>query len=190
MTTFILGSASPRRLKLLADVGVVPDSIVAADIDETPRKGEKPRDLALRLAREKGAFIAARNPDSFTLSADTVVAVGRRVLPKAEAPEEVRDCLRLMSGRRHHVYTGVALYLPSGKRLEKISDSIVVFKKMDEAEIAAYVACGEGIGKAGGYAIQGRAASLIKSIMGSYSGIVGLPLFEVAQLLHRVGIMP
>lgn len=184
---FILASASPRRLSLLADIGIAPDKVLPADVDETSRKGEKPRAMAARLAAEKGAAVAAQNPEAFVLSADTVVAVGRRVLPKAETADDVRRCLSLMAGRRHKVYTGVALYLPDGKKREKLCESAVTFKRLDAAEIEAYVASGEGIGKAGGYAIQGRAAALIRFISGSYSNIVGLPLFEVAQMLARAG---
>ena len=187
---FILASSSPRRLALLKDIGVVPDRIEAAEIDETPRKGEHPRDLAKRLAFEKGAVIAARSHGAVVLSGDTVVACGRRVLPKAETADDVRRCLKLMSGRRHHVYTALALFGPKDDVCaQKLSDSIVTFKQLSDAEIEAYVASGEGIGKAGGYAIQGRAATLIRAISGSYSGIVGLPLYETGQLLTRAGIL-
>lgn len=184
---FILASASPRRVALLADIGVKPDQIAPADIDETPRKGEKPRAAALRLALEKGAAVAARNPEALVLAADTIVAVGRRFLPKAETDDDVRACLRLLSGRRHRVFTGVALYAPGRGSWTKISESAVTFKPLQADEIDAYVASREGIGKAGGYAIQGRAAALIRAMAGSYSGIVGLPLYEVAQLLARAG---
>ncbi len=186
-TPLLLASASPRRLALLSDIGVTPDRIIPADVDETPRKGELPRVMALRLAAEKGAVVAAANPEALVLAADTVVAVGRRVLPKAKTAEDVRKCLDLMSGRRHRVYTGVALYLPGGGKIERLSESVVTFKRLDEPEKEAYIASGEGIGKAGGYAIQGRAACLIRTISGSYSGIVGLPLFDVAQMLSRAG---
>lgn len=186
-TKLILASASPRRLALLADIGVVPDAVVPADLDETPLKAELPRRHAARLAVEKAAFVAAQNPGVFVLGADTVVACGRRILPKAETPEQVRACLALLSGRRHRVYTGVALFLPDGRKLERIGESAVTFKKMDSAEREAYIASGEGLGKAGGYAIQGRAGALIRYISGSYSNIVGLPLFEVAQMLERGG---
>ncbi|HAX90587.1 MAG TPA: septum formation protein Maf [Rhodospirillaceae bacterium] len=187
ITPFILASSSPRRLSLLADIGIVPDRVLPADIDESPLKGEVPRAMAKRLAFEKGAFVATANPDALVLSADTVVAVGRRVLPKAETPDDVRRFLQLMSGRRHRVFTAVALFRPHGKPLQKCSESIVTFKLLSEAEIEDYCASGEGIGKAGGYAIQGRAACLIRAMAGSYSGIVGLPLFEVAQLLKSAG---
>lgn len=184
---FILASASPRRLDLLAHIGVTPDRVLPADIDETPHKGEVPRALAVRLAAEKGAVIAAQEANALVLSADTVVGCGRRILPKAETEEEVRFCLSLLSGRRHHVTTGVALYFPDGQKVEKLCDSTVIFNRLSSQEIEAYVASGEGIGKAGGYAIQGRAAGFIRFISGSYSNIVGLPLFEVSQMLRRAG---
>lgn len=186
---FILASSSPRRLALLADSGIVPDRVLPADIDETPRKGERPASLAKRLAYEKGAVIAAQNPQALVLSADTVVAVGLRLLPKAEGPEDVRRFLRLMQGRRHRVITAVALFRPDAKPLERLSTSAVTFKRLTEQEIEAYVQTGEGIGKAGGYAIQGHAACLIRMMQGSYSGIVGLPLFDVAQMLKSVGAL-
>lgn len=185
---FILASASPRRLALLADIGLVPDQVLPADIDETPRHGELPRQMAARLAREKGEAIVARCPGSFVLSADTVVAVGRRSLPKAETQKDVSRFLGLLSGRRHRVFTGVTLWGPDGKSRERLSESVVSFKRLTVEEIEAYAACGEGIGKAGGYAIQGRAAASIRSISGSYSNIVGLPLFEVAQMFSYWGL--
>lgn len=186
--TFILASASPRRLSLLADIGITPHSVVPADIVEVQGRGEHPRTMAARLAFEKGQSVALKHPAHVVLSADTVVACGRRVLPKAETAQDVRNCLNLMSGRRHHVYTGVSLFGADGQVWQKLSDSIVSFKRMSQEEVEAYVACGEGIGKAGGYAIQGRAAGLIRTISGSYSGIVGLPLFETAQLLSYANI--
>jgi septum formation protein len=185
--SFILASSSPRRLDLLKDIGITPDKIIAADIDETPLPRELPRKLAQRLAREKLDAVAAREPKAIILTADTVVGVGRRILPKAETADDVRECLKLMSGRRHHVYTGVALRTSQGKILERIADSTVIFHHLSSADIEAYVKCGEGIGKAGGYAIQGRAGALIRFISGSYSNIVGLPLFEVAQMLRGSG---
>jgi len=179
----ILASASPRRLSLLADIGVVPDRVAPADLDETPLPAEKPKDLALRLALAKGAAVALIEPAALVLSADTVVGVGRRILPKAETKDEVAACLRLMSGRRHRVYTGVAVYRSGALLQSRVSESTVIFKRLTEDDIERYVASGEGLGKAGGYAIQGLAATLIRTIAGSYSGIVGLPLFETAQLL-------
>jgi len=186
---FILASSSPRRLALLADIGVVPDKVLAADIDETPARAEKPRALAERLAKEKLQVVAPKfiKENAFILAADTVVGVGRRILPKAETSGDVRRFLELMSGRRHHVYTGVALRTPGGKILRRVSDSTVIFRELSRQDIDSYVACGEGIGKAGGYAIQGRAGALIRFISGSYSNIVGLPLFEVAQMLRGSG---
>ncbi len=185
---FILASSSPRRLALLAEVGIVPDKVTAADIDETPKKGEKPRDLAERLAYEKlCAAIKAEKADAYILAADTVVGVGRRILPKAETPQDVEKFLSLMSGRRHRVYTGVALRTPEGKVVRRLSESTVIFRQLSKEDIAVYAKSGEGVGKAGGYAIQGRAGSLIRYISGSYSGIVGLPLFEVAQMLRGAG---
>lgn len=180
---FILASSSPRRLQLLADIGVKPDKIVAAEIDETPRHAELPRQLAVRLANEKLMAVSAREAEGVILAADTVVACGRRVLPKAESADDVAECLRLLSGRRHHVYTAVAMRTSQGKFLQRLCDSIVTFQRMTSADIAAYVASGEGIGKAGGYAIQGLAARHIRYLGGSYSNVVGLPLFEVAQML-------
>ncbi len=186
---FILASSSPRRLALLADIGIAPDRVLPAEIDETPRRGERPAALAVRLAYEKGAVIAAQNPQALVLAADTVVAVGLRLLPKAEGPEDVRRFLRLMQGRRHRVYTAVALFRPEAKPFERLSMSAVTFKRLTEQEIEAYSQTGEGLGKAGGYAIQGRAACLIRAMQGSYSGIVGLPLFDVAQMLKSAGAM-
>jgi len=184
---FILASSSPRRLSLLADIGIAPSKVTAADIDETPGPQEQPRQHAERLALEKLQAVAARESGAFILAADTVVGVGRRILQKAETPAQVRECLALMSGRRHHVYTGVALQTPQGKTLHRTCDSTVIFRQLSPQDIEAYVQSGEGIGKAGGYAIQGRAGALIRYISGSYSNIVGLPLFEVAQMLNSAG---
>ena len=180
---FILASSSPRRLALLKDIGITPDKVIPADIDETPKPREQPRHLAQRLAREKLHAISVQHKEGIILAADTVVGVGRRILPKAESADDVRECLTLMSGRRHHVYTGVAVRGADGKVRERVVDSRVIFKILTKAEIDAYIAGGEGIGKAGGYAIQGQAAALIRFISGSYSNIVGLPLFDVAQML-------
>jgi septum formation protein len=187
VASFILASSSPRRLELLADIGILPTRVVPADIDETPRKAEVPRELALRLSHEKLLAVMARETGAFILAADTVVGVGRRILPKAENAADVRACLSLMSGRRHHVYTGVALATPQGKIMRRVCDSTVIFNRLSDAEIDAYAASGEGVGKAGGYAIQGRAAAQIRFMSGSYSNIVGLPLFDVAQMLRGAG---
>lgn len=184
---FILASSSPRRLALLKDIGITLDGIIPADIDETPKPHELPRKLAARLAREKLDAVLSQNKNAYVLAADTVVAVGRRILPKAENAGDVRMCLKLMSGRRHHVYTGVAITSPDGKIRERVVDSAVIFNALSPPQIDAYIASGEGIGKAGGYAIQGRAAAYIRFISGSYSNIVGLPLFEVAQMLRGLG---
>jgi septum formation protein len=187
---FILASASPRRLALLAQIGVTPDAVCAADLDETPARGELPRAHAVRLAREKAASIAAAESGALVLAADTVVAVGRRILPKAGTGDEVRACLALLSGRAHRVYTAVALAAPGGAMRERLSETRVAFKRLSPSEIDAYVASGEGRGKAGGYAIQGRAAGFVRLLTGSYSGVVGLPLFEVASLLAGLGYPP
>lgn len=181
MTRLVLASASPRRLALLAQIGVKPDDVISTDIDETPLKGETPRLLALRLARSKAE--AARVDDALVLAADTVVAVGRRILPKAETEAEARDCLALLSGRSHRVYTGVALRR-AGKVSERLVETRVAFKRLTAEEIDAYIASDEWRGKAGGYAVQGLAARYIISIIGSYSCVVGLPLYETALLLE------
>ena len=188
----ILASASPRRRDLLGQIGVLPDAVDPADIDETPRKAELPAAYAARVAAEKGALVAARHPGALILSGDTVVAAGRRILPKAEEEAQARQCLRLLSGRRHRVFGGVVLLLPSPdgtppRRLERVVRTDVTFKALSDDEMASYVACGEWRGKAGGYAIQGRAAALIRWIGGSYSNVVGLPLHEVAGLLFGAG---
>lgn len=183
----VLASASPRRLDLLRQIGLVPDVVEAADLDETPEPDETPRRLALRLAVAKAAHVAIRQPDAHVLAADTVVAVGRRVLPKAEDDAEVRRCLELLSGRAHKVLTGIAVAAPGGRTAARLVESRVHFKRLTDAEIEAYLACGEGVGKAGGYAIQGRAGALIISLQGSYSGVVGLPLYETANLLTGLG---
>jgi septum formation protein len=166
---------------LLAQIGIVPDRVVPADIDETPKRAELPRVYAIRMAREKAARVAV--PGSFTLAADTVVAVGRRILGKAETAADAAACLKLLSGRRHHVVTALTLVTPDGAQSHRVSDSTVVFARLTAAQIDAYVATGEWTGKAGGYAVQGRAAAFVRALHGSYSGVVGLPLFETAQLL-------
>jgi septum formation protein len=187
-TVLVLASASPRRLALLAQAGIVPDAVLAADIDETPKKGELPRVHALRLAAEKARAAAARaDSPAYILSADTVVACGRRILPKAETPGQVRDCLTLLSGRRHQVITAVSLIAPGGRSVTKAALTRVSFRRLTEAEIAAYVAGGEGQGKAGGYAIQGRAEIFVKDIAGAYSTVVGLPLALTMGLLQGMG---
>jgi len=181
----VLASASPRRLTLLAQIGVTPDQILAPEIDETPNRHEPPRAYAERMARLKAAAISS--PGHFILAADTVVAAGRRILPKAETEDSARACLALLSGRRHRVITSVVLLAPDGRRGERQVESVVTFARLTEAHLAAYLASGEWQGKAGGYAIQGLAASFIRFLSGSHSNVVGLPLFESAQLLRGFG---
>ena len=187
MPILVLASASPRRLELLRQIGIVPDHVAPADIDETPLKGELPAGHVVRLAEAKARAVRPRHPDAFILAADTVVACGRRILPKAEDEAAARACLSLLSGRRHRVYGGVALLTPAGDLAIRRVVSQVAFKRLSEQEISAYLASGEWRGKAGGYAIQGRAAALISWIAGSYSNVVGLPLYETAQLLAGRG---
>ena len=183
----ILASASPRRLDLLGQIGVVPDSVEPADIDETPHKAELPAHYAVRVAAEKAVPVARRHPGALILSGDTVVAAGRRILPKTESEEEARTCLTLLSGRRHRVFSAVTLVDAEGHARHRLSANIVTLKRVDAAEIDAYVASGEWRGKAGGYAIQGRAAGLIRAIQGSHSAIMGLPLYETRALLKAAG---
>ncbi len=181
----VLASSSPRRRELLSRLGIVPAEVRAADIDETPRKQERPRDYAMRMAREKAA--ACADPHRYVLAGDTVVAAGLRILPKAESEAEARRCLELLSGRRHRVLSAVALLHPDGTLRERLSETQVRFKPLSGEEIAAYLAGGEWQGKAGGYAIQGSAEGLIAWISGSHSGVVGLPLFETRALLKAAG---
>jgi septum formation protein len=180
----VLASASPRRLALLAQIGVTPDEVIATDVDETPLKGEAPRLLALRLARAKAEAVKA--PGAVVLAADTVVAVGRRLLPKAETEQQARDCLARLSARSHRVYTGVAVRSAQGDVRERLAKTRVAFKRLSSSDVDAYIASGEWRGKAGGYAVQGLAARYITSIIGSYSSVVGLPLYETAHLLDAV----
>lgn len=182
----VLASASPRRVELLALVGIVPDRIEPADIDETPLKGETPPRLAARLAVGKAAAGAARSPDAVVLAADTVVAVGRRLLEKAADEAEAERFLRLLSGRNHRVLTGVAV-AAGGKVRHRVVDTRVTFKVLSDPEIAAYVASGEWKGKAGGYGIQGRAGVFVTRIVGSYPAVMGLPLPETVNLLAGAG---
>jgi len=182
VSALILASASPRRVALLAQIGIVPDAVDPADLDETPLAGELPAPHALRLAAAKAAAVATRHPGARVLAADTVVAVGRRILPKAGDAAAARACLNLLSGRRHRVFTGVAL-IADGRLRTRLSSSVVVFKRLSHDEIDRYLAGGEWAGKAGGYALQGRAAVFVRALSGSWSGVVGLPLFETAALL-------
>lgn len=183
----VLASSSPRRRELLAQVAIVPDAIDPADIDERPQPHEMPLRHAERLAAEKARIVAQRHPDAFVLGADTVVACGRRILPKAETVGEARQCLKLLSGRRHRVHGGIALITPAGKLAQRRVTTSVAMKRLTPREIEDYLASGEWRGKAGGYAIQGLAARFVRGIVGSYSNIVGLPLFETVSLLEGQG---
>ena len=190
---FVLASGSPRRLALLAQIGVEPDAVIPADIEETPRRNESPRALAQRLAAEKATIAAAaarKRPElnpAVTLAADTVVCVGRRILPKCEIRDEAEDCLSLLSGRAHRVYTALCLITASGGQRSRLVETRVRFKRLSRAEINAYLASGEWRGKAGGYAIQGLAGAFVLRLVGSYSSVVGLPLAEAANLLTGEG---
>jgi septum formation protein len=183
----ILASSSPRRRELLARIGVVPDRITSPDIDENPRKGEQPRPYALRMAQEKAAAIPHASGD-IILAGDTTVAVGRRILPQAQDAAQNIAFLKLLSGRRHHVLSAVCVIDGTGTARHRICDNIVRFKPLSDAEITAYVDSGEGLGKAGGYAIQGRAEALIAWMAGSHSAVMGLPLFETRALLRAAGV--
>ncbi|MFZ0268249.1 Maf family protein [Caulobacter sp.] len=186
-TPLVLASASPRRLDLLAQVGVAPDRVDPADIDETPLRDETPRRHALRLAVEKARAVAARSPGCLVLAADTVVAVGRRILPKAETPEQAAYCLKLLSGRNHKVLTGVAAIAPDGREASRLVETRVQFKHLSAQEQADYLAGGEWNGKAGGYGVQGVAGGFIIDLHGSYTAVVGLPLYETLNLLTGLG---
>lgn len=188
MAGFILASASPRRLELLKQIGCVPDAVFPGNVDETPLKAELPDKYVLRVAGAKAHAVAAAHPGRIVLAADTAACCGRRILPKAETEAEARQCLKLLSGRRHRVYTGVALVDAKGGEHVRLAVSQVKFKRLTKQEIDAYVASGEWRGKAGGYAIQGRAAAFIPWISGSFDNVVGLPLCEVAQLLANHSI--
>ena len=183
----ILASQSPRRKHLLAEAGISADHIIAADIDETPIKNERPADYVLRMAQQKAHAVASRLGGQFVLSADTAVTCGQRILPKAETAEEARRCLQILSGRSHRVYGGICLYLPDGGWRIKLSVSRVKFRPLSPADMHAYLESGEWQGKAGGYAIQGRAGLYVRQITGSYSNIVGLDMQKVAGLLMAAG---
>ena len=185
----ILASASPRRVELLGRLGIIPAAIDPADIDESARKGEQPLPYAKRMAAEKAAATAARHPGKLVLAADTVVACGRRILPKAQREDQARDCLTLLSGRRHRVHSAITLIAADGSARHRVSTSILTFKRLGEAEIAAYLASEEWSGKAGGYAIQGHAEAFVKQLVGSHSGVMGLPLYETRALLLSAGIV-
>jgi len=192
----VLASGSPRRLQLLEQIGFPPDHLSPADLDETPLKKERPSTYAARLAREKAAVAWARvaevlNPAStYVVAADTVVALGRRILPKAESLDVAGRCLRSLSGRNHMVYCAVVVMGPRGKTRERLVETRVRLKRLSEGEIDEYLASGEWDGKAGGYAIQGRAGGFVMRLVGSYSAVVGLPLYETEQLLRGAGYNP
>lgn len=188
--SLILASQSPRRLELLAQIGLAPDAVVPADIDETPKKGESATAVAKRLALEKATRVHQDNKGAFVLAADTVVAVGRRQLGKAEDAGEAERFLRLLSGRRHRVVGGVALIAPGGTVCTRLVSTAVQFKRLSDDEVRAYVLTGEWQGKAGAYAVQGYGGAFVKKIVGSYSNVVGLPLAEVATLLAGAGFGP
>ena len=183
----VLASASPRRLDLLARIGVIPDAVDPADLDETALKGELPRPHARRLACEKATAVAARHPDALVLGADTVVAVGRRILPKVEDEATERACLALLSGRRHRVLTAIALAIPGKPMRSRLVETVIALKRLSPAEIDYYVAHGEWHGKAGGYALQGYGEVYVRHIAGSHSAVVGLPLAETRTLLQSAG---
>ncbi len=183
----VLASASPRRLELLARIGVIPDRVAPVDLDETPLKAEQPRLLAQRLARAKAMAAHVLHPDAIVLAADTVVGVGRRMLGKPADANEARRFLELLSGRRHRVMTGVCLIRPDGKRSERLVTTILGFQRLTPQQMDAHIASGEWQGVAGGYQIQKRAEQFVRFLSGSHSNVVGLPLFETAQLLRGVG---
>ncbi len=183
----VLASSSPRRRELLARIGVEPYRIASPDIDESPLKGEVPRAYALRLAEAKARAVE-RAGDDIVLAGDTTVAVGRRILPPADTIEIQRTLLGLLSGRRHHVVSAVCVIDHGGRARVRLADTVVVFKQLTGDEIESYIACGEGLGKAGGYAIQGRAESWVRFLSGSHSGVVGMPLFETRALLLSAGL--
>jgi len=192
----VLASGSPRRLALLNQIGVDPDSVIPSEIDETPRRGESPRGVAQRLAGDKAAAsagVASKTPElapAITLAADTIVCVGRRILPKCEMTDEAEACLRLLSGRAHRVFTGLAVATQSGAVRRRVVETRVRFKRLSREEIDAYLSSGEWRGKAGGYAIQGLAGAFVVRLIGSYTNVVGLPLAETAALLSGEGYYP
>lgn len=183
----VLASASPRRLALMRQIGLEPDRVDPTEIDETPQAGETGRLLAMRLAKAKAAAAAERHPDAFVLAADTVVAVGRRLLGKPQDAAEAGRMLALLSGRAHRVLTAVAVRAPDGRAGARLSETRVRFKRLAGAEIEAYLACGEWAGKAGGYGVQGRAGAFVTALNGNYTGVVGLPLYETRALLVGLG---
>lgn len=189
----VLASASPRRLQLLERVGLTPDLLNPSDIDELPHNRETPRALSIRLAKSKAEralempLVRAQGPNAFVLAADTVVGLGRRVLPKAETMDQARDCLSLLSGRSHWVYSTIHLIAPGNKASSRCVETKVRFKRLSREDIDSYIACGEWRGKAGGYAIQGRAEAFVRMLTGSHSAVIGLPLYETVHLLEGAG---
>lgn len=183
----VLASTSARRRDLLARIGVVPDRVVGPHIDEDPRKGELPRAYALRLAQEKARAIDDRADDELVIAGDTTIALGRRILPPADSEEVQRTLLNLLSGRRHHALSAICVIDMGGHARTRIADTVVAFKRLTPQEIDAYIACGEGLGKAGGYAIQGRAEAFVRFVSGTHSGVVGLPLYDARALLEAAG---
>ena len=190
--SLVLASASPRRLALLDQIGITPDQVLATDIDETPRRGELPADYARRMAREKAAAAAIHDlaAGAAILAGDTVVARGRMILPKTETEDEARQCLALLSGRRHRVLGGIARRCPDGRLVARLVTSRVTMKRLSGSEIDSYIATGDWQGKAGGYAIQGPAAAMIRHIEGSYSNIVGFSLYDISAMLRGNGLLP
>jgi septum formation protein len=186
-SNLILASSSPRRKDLLHQVGIFPDQIIPADIDETPIKKELPRSYVLRLAKEKAMKVYNSNNKNFVIAADTVVSCGRTILPKAESAFEVKKCLETLSGKAHMVMTAICIVNPEGKESAKLVATRVIFKRLTQYEIGMYVNSGEGVGKAGGYAIQGIAGCFIRNINGSYSSILGLPLYDAVNMLTGLG---
>ncbi|MEL0253996.1 MAG: nucleoside triphosphate pyrophosphatase [Novosphingobium sp.] len=184
----VLASASPRRLELLGRLGIKPAQVVATDIDESPLRGERPRAHAVRLAAEKARAASRFAPDAIILAGDTVVGAGARILPKAEDEATARECLTLLSGRRHRVFSAIAVLTPDGRMREALSETIVRFKRLSEQELEDYLAAGEWRGKAGGYAIQGSAEGFCDWLSGSHSGVIGLPLFETRRLVRAAGL--
>jgi septum formation protein len=184
----ILASSSPRRRDMLARLGVQPIRTESPDIDEAPRKGELPRAYALRLAEEK-ALAVTRADGEAVIAGDTTIALGRRILPPAETADIQRDLLQRLSGRRHHCLSAITVIAPDGRLRTRFADTIVAFKPLSASEIDDYIACGEGLGKAGGYAIQGRAEAFVRFLHGSHSGVIGLPLFETRALLVWAGVL-
>jgi septum formation protein len=184
----VLASASPRRLSLLAQIGITPSMVVAADLDESILGGELPAAYVTRLAEAKAQAVSVQHADALVLGADTAVACGRRILPKAEDEKTAADCLRLLSGRSHRVHSAIAVVAPGGILRRRLVTSRVTFKRLDDSETRAYLASGEWQGKAGGYAIQGLAAAFVSDVQGSYSAVVGLPLFETSQILRGLGL--